>query len=164
MGGNLVETLIGAVVLVVAVVFLIFAYNRSGVAKVEGYELIARFDKVDGIRVGSDVLMSGIKVGSVVGQSLDPKTYLAVLRISIAEGIKLPVDSAIKVTSAGLLGDKYLAIDPGGDEETLKPGDAFEYSVGSVDLLDLLGKAIYSTGRGSGAAAPSAESGVGHGG
>lgn len=162
MGGNLVETLIGAVVLLVAVVFLIFAYNKAGIAKVEGYELVAKFNKVDGIRVGSDVLMSGIKIGSVVGQSLDPESYLAVLRISIAEGIALPADSAIKVTSAGLLGDKYLAIDPGADEQMLKPGEAFEYSVGSVDLLDLLGKAIYSTGGGAGSgAAPGIESGSG---
>ena len=159
MGGNLVETLIGAVVLLVAVVFLIFAYNKAGVAKVEGYEVIAKFNKVDGIRVGSDVVMSGIKIGSVVGQTLDPQNYLAVLRISIKEGIRLPTDSAIKVTSAGLLGDKYLAIDPGGAEEMMKPGDTFEYSVGSVDLLDLLGKAIYNPGKGGAAPVPSTGSG-----
>lgn len=158
MGGSLVETLIGAVVLAVAVIFLIFAYNKAGVAKVEGYELVAKFDKVDGIRVGSDVVMSGIKIGSVVEQRLDPESYLAVLRLSIADGIRLPNDSVVKVTSAGLLGDKYLAVDPGGAEELLKPGDAFEFSVGSVDLLDLLGKAIYSTGRGGGEA-PSAGGG-----
>ena len=144
MGGSLVETLIGAVVLVVAVAFLLFAYDKAGVAKVEGYELVAKFDKVDGIRVGSDVLMSGIKIGSVVDQKLDPELYLAELRISIAEGIELPTDSTLKITSSGLLGDKYLAIEPGGEEEMLKPGESFEHVQGSVDLLDMLGKAIYS--------------------
>ena len=64
MGGNLVETLIGAVVLAVAAVFLIFAYDKAGVAKVDGYELVAKFNKVDGIRVGSDVVMSGINLGT----------------------------------------------------------------------------------------------------
>jgi phospholipid/cholesterol/gamma-HCH transport system substrate-binding protein len=71
------------------------------------------------------------------------------LRISVAEGIELPVDSTIKVTAAGLLGDKYLAIEPGGEDEVLKPGDQFRYVQGSVDLLDMLGKAIYGGGSGA---------------
>ena len=149
MGGNLVETLIGALVLLVAGVFLVFAYDKAGMARIEGYELVAKFDKVDGIRVGSDVLMSGIKIGSVVRQRLDTKMFQAELRISIAEGIELPVDSTIKVTAAGLLGDKYLAIEPGGEDEVLKPGDQFRYVQGSVDLLDMLGKAIYGGGSGA---------------
>ncbi len=150
MGGNLVETLIGAVVLAVAAVFLIFAYDKAGVAKVDGYELVAKFNKVDGIRVGSDVVMSGIKVGTVVRQELDKKEYLAVLHISIDEGLILPSDSNIKVTSSGLLGENYLEIEPGGSDEYLEAGDAFEFAQGSVDLLDLLGKAIYNSGSGGG--------------
>ena len=161
MSGSLVETLIGAVVLLVAALFLAFAYNKAGVARVEGYELVAKFDKVDGIRVGSDVLMSGIKIGSVVGQKLDTKLYMAELTISVADGIELPVDSTIKVTASGLLGDKYLAVDPGGEDAMLKPGEAFRYVQGSVDLLDLLGKAIYSTGT---PAAPAPAPAVGSGG
>ena len=105
MGGNLVETLIGAVVLVVAAVFLIFAYDKAGIAKVNGYELIAKFDKVDGIQVGSDVLMSGIKIGTVVGQELDREEFVAVLHLSVDESLRLPTDSTVKVTSSGLLGD-----------------------------------------------------------
>jgi phospholipid/cholesterol/gamma-HCH transport system substrate-binding protein len=148
MGGNLVETLIGAVVLVVAAVFLIFAYDKAGIAKVNGYELIAKFDKVDGIQVGSDVLMSGIKIGTVVGQELDREEFVAVLHLSVDESLRLPTDSTVKVTSSGLLGDKYLAIEAGAADETMESGDIFEYAQGSVDLLDLLGKAIYSTGKG----------------
>ncbi|MDP6709493.1 MAG: outer membrane lipid asymmetry maintenance protein MlaD [Alphaproteobacteria bacterium] len=148
MGGNLVETLIGAVVLVVAAVFLIFAYNKAGVAKVDGYELVARFDKVDGIRVGSDVVMSGIKIGTVVDQQLDRKEFIAVLRITVDELLQLPTDSTIKVTSSGLLGDKYLAIEPGASDEIMEPGDTFEFAQGSIDLMDLLGKAVYATGKG----------------
>ncbi len=148
MGGNLVETLIGAVVLVVAAVFLIFAYNKAGVAKVDGYELVARFDKVDGIRVGSDVVMSGIKIGTVVDQQLDRKEFIAVLRVTVDELLQLPTDSTIKVTSSGLLGDKYLAIEPGASDEIMEPGDTFEFAQGSIDLMDLLGKAVYATGKG----------------
>ena len=148
MGGNLVETLIGAVVLAVAGVFLVFAYNRAEIGSVDGYELSARFQKVDGIRVGSDVLMSGIKVGTVTAQQLDPKSYLAVVRFTVRENIEVPEDSAVKVASSGLLGDKYLALEPGGAEVKLKPGDEVQFTQGSVDLMDLIGKAIYSPAAG----------------
>ena len=112
----------------------------------DGYVLIAKFDKVDGIRAGSDVMMSGIKVGTVVDQQLDRETFLAVLQITVSEELALPEDSAIKVTSAGLLGDKYLSIEPGGAETNLQAGGEFQFTQGSVDLIDLLGKAIYGAG------------------
>ncbi len=148
MGGNLVETLIGAVVLAVAGVFLVFAYNRAEIGSVDGYELSAKFQKVDGIRVGSDVLMSGIKVGTVTAQQLDPKSYLAVVRFTVRENIEVPEDSAVKVASSGLLGDKYLALEPGGAEVKLKPGGEIQFTQGAVDLMDLIGKAIYSPAAG----------------
>jgi phospholipid/cholesterol/gamma-HCH transport system substrate-binding protein len=145
-GGNLVETLIGAVVLVVAGVFLVFAYNRAEIGSVDGYELSAKFEKIDGIRVGSDVLMSGIKVGTVTAQQLDPKSYLAVVRFTVRENIAVPEDSAVKIASTGLLGDKYLALEPGGADAKLKPGGEIQFTQGSIDIMDLIGKAIYSAG------------------
>ena len=148
MGGNLVETLIGAVVLVVAGVFLVFAYNRAEIGAVDGYELTAKFQKIDGIRVGSDVLMSGIKVGTVTNQRLDPESYLAVVRFTVADSVQVPDDSAVKISSNGLLGDKYLALEPGGSDDKLKPGGEIQFTQGSVDLMDLIGKAIYSVGSG----------------
>jgi phospholipid/cholesterol/gamma-HCH transport system substrate-binding protein len=150
MSGNLVETLIGAVVLVVAAAFLTLAYTRADVGEVKGYPLTAKFEKVDGISVGSDVMLGGIKIGSVVGQHLDTETFLAVLDLSLADNIKLPTDSSIKVASDGLLGDKYLSIEPGGELEVLKPGEEIRYTQGSVDLTELIGKAIYSSQGGGG--------------
>jgi phospholipid/cholesterol/gamma-HCH transport system substrate-binding protein len=144
MGGNLVETLIGAVVVLVAGVFMVFAYQRADLRPVDGYELVARFEKIDGITVGSDVTMSGIKIGTVVGQELDAKTFLAVVRMSIRNDIQLPEDSSIKVSSAGLLGDNYLAIEPGGAPDLLGHGGEIQYTQGAVDLTELIGKAIYS--------------------
>ena len=149
MAGNLVESLIGAAVLVVAIGFLAMAYSRTDAGAVSGYHLSAKFEKVDGITVGSDVMLGGIKIGSVTGQHLDTKTFLAVLDLSLLNSIELPADSSIKVASAGLLGDKYLSIEPGGEEETLKPGEEIRYTQGSVDLTELIGKAIYSS-QGSG--------------
>ncbi len=146
MGGNLVETLIGAMVVAVAGFFLFFAYGQADLGAVDGYEVKARFEKIDGINVGSDVTMSGIKIGTVTAQELDPDSYLAVLRMSIRNDIKLPLDSSVKVSSAGLLGESYLAISPGADIDMLENGDEIEYTQGSVDLTELIGKAIYSGG------------------
>ncbi len=146
MGRNLVETLIGAVVLAVAVAFLAFAYTRGGLKTVEGYPLVGKFDRIDGLTEGSDVLMSGIKVGTVTAQQLDPKTYLAVVRFTVGENIQVPEDSAVKVSSSGLLGDKYLALEPGGADAKLKPGGEIQFTQGAIDIMDLIGKAIYSAG------------------
>ena len=148
MSGNVVETLIGAVVLVVAGFFLYFSYEKADVGAVQGYSLTAKFDKVDGVKVGSDVMLAGIKVGTVTDESLDTKEYLAVLQWSLATNVKLPDDSAIKIASDGLLGGKYLSIDPGGSEDYLEAGDEIRFTQGAVDLTELIGKAIYSGGGG----------------
>ncbi|MDP6691298.1 MAG: outer membrane lipid asymmetry maintenance protein MlaD [Alphaproteobacteria bacterium] len=148
MSGNVVETLIGAVVLLVAGFFLYFSYDKADVGAVEGYSLIAKFDKVDGVKVGSDIMLAGIKVGTVTDESLDTKEYLAVLELSLASNVQLPDDSAIKIASDGLLGGKYLSIDPGGSEDYLEAGDEIRFTQGAVDLTELIGKAIYSTGGG----------------
>lgn len=145
---NLLETLLGAVVLIVAVGFLAFAYNTSQVQQSGGYELIARFDKVDGLERGSDVRISGIKVGTVLDQTLDPETYRAEVRFSLREDIELPADTSAAVVSNGLLGGKYLALVPGGDIEMLEPGGEVTLTQSAVNLEDLIGHMIFSQGGG----------------
>jgi phospholipid/cholesterol/gamma-HCH transport system substrate-binding protein len=140
MSNNLVETLIGAVVLVGAGAFLIFAYTNTDVKRVHGYELTARFNRVDGLTNGSDVRLSGIKVGTVTKQELDKKTYQAIVHMSIDSSIKLPEDTFAKITSEGLLGSNYLALDPGGSDEYLKPGEQIVQTQGAVDLMGLISK------------------------
>ena len=144
MGRNLVETLIGAVVLVVASVFLWFAYSMGGLKTVDGYTLVGKFDRIDGLAEGSDVRLSGIKIGTVTKEEIDPQTYLAVVTMSIKPEIKLPTDSSAQVASDGLLGDKYLTLQPGGAEEMLKPGGEIEHTQGSVDIVSLVGRLIFS--------------------
>jgi len=148
MSGNLVETLIGAVVLVVAGVFLAFAYSTAGVGsgRVAGYELQARFNRADGLVNGGDVRLSGIKIGTIVGQKLDPKTYDAVITFTVDSRYQLPEDSAVKIASEGLLGGNFLSVEPGGSETMLKPGASVQYTQGSVNLMDLIGQAIFSAG------------------
>lgn len=145
---NLLETLLGAIVLAVAIGFLVFAYNTSQVQQSGGYELIARFDKVDGLERGSDVRISGIKVGTVLDQTLDPETYRAEVRFSLREDIRLPADTSAAVVSNGLLGGKYLALVPGGDIEMLEPGDEVTLTQSAVNLEDLVGHMIFSRGGG----------------
>lgn len=141
---SLVETLIGAVVLVVAGLFLYYAYSAGGRSNVEGYELVAKFDRVDGLREGSDVRMSGIKIGTVTQQTLDPQTFLAVVKMNVRSNVKLPTDSSAQIASDGLLGDKYLTLQPGAEDATLKPGGEITHTQGSIDIVSLVGRMIFS--------------------
>ena len=145
---NLLETLLGGVVLLVAIVFLVFAYSSSQVNDIDGYELFARFDRVDGLEKGSEVRISGIKVGNVLEQSLDPETFRAEVRFTVRNDVELPLDTSAAVVSAGLLGGKYLQLVPGGDIEYLEPGGEVTLTQSAVNLEDLIGQAIFSQGSG----------------
>ncbi len=141
---NLIETVVGAGVLVVAALFIVFAYSKAEVGTVDGYTIQAKFDRVDGIRPGTDVRMSGIKVGTVTSSELDPRTYLAVVRMSIRTDVKIPEDTSIAVSADGLLGDKFLALSPGGAEEMLPDGGEITTTQGSIDLMSIIGQLIFS--------------------
>lgn len=136
----------GALVLVVAGVFLFYAYSTSEIGKGGGYEVIARFTTVGGLKPGSDVRMSGIKVGTVSSQILDPKSYLAEVTLSIDESILLPVDSSAAVASEGLLGGNYVDLVPGAEEQTLKPGERIELTQDAVDFVQMLSKFMFQAG------------------
>ncbi len=145
MTNSLVETLIGAVVIAVAAVFLVYAYSNAGMTRAGGYPLSAVFSRADGITTGTDVRIAGIKVGTVTGLTLDQKLYQAKVSFDVADNVKLPDDLQIKVASEGLLGGNYLAIEPGGSDNYLKPGDQIEYTQGTIDLMSLVSKALFST-------------------
>ena len=149
MNRNAVETVMGAVVLVVAAVFLFFAYTTSQVRAVTGYDVTVRCDRVEGLRDGGDVRISGIRVGSIVSQSLDLKTFDAVVRLSIDPSIKLPTDSVVAIASSGLLGDKYLQIVPGADDEYIKRGGQIAHCTPPISLESLIGQFIYGNQGGS---------------
>ncbi len=145
---NVLETLLGAIVLLVAIGFLAFAYRSSQISASDGYELSARFNRVDGLERGADVRISGIKVGTVVSQSLNPDTFQAEVRFTLPESIRLPIDSSAAVVSNGLLGSKYLALVPGGDVDMLKPGDEVTLTQSSVNVEDLIGHFIFNQSAG----------------
>jgi phospholipid/cholesterol/gamma-HCH transport system substrate-binding protein len=156
MGRNLIETLMGAVVLVVAGLFLLFAYSTTNVRPVRGYTIIAKFERVDGLNPGSDVRLSGIKVGTVVDQKLEPSTYLAVVTMSIDQHVRLPVDTVAQITSEGLLGSNFVSLVPGAEDKVVAPGGELRFTQAPVNLVQMLGKFIFnsaeSQGGGSGSA------------
>lgn len=144
MSRNVIETLLGAVVLVVAIGFLAYAYSNSRLADPTGYELIARFDRVDGLDVGGEVRMSGIRIGRVVAQTLDPVSYRAEVRFTVRRDIEVPRDSSASIASASLLGGKYLAIVPGAEDEVLSPGGEITITQSSISIEDLVGQFMFS--------------------
>ncbi len=137
---NLPETIIGAIVVAVALLFIAFAYMRTGSGSLSGYEIQARLPRVDGLGVGTDVRLSGIKIGSVLDLTLDPKNYLVTLHMNIRDDIKIPDDSSLMVTSSGLLGSSYVSLTPGGSDKMLASGGMIQNSQGSVDLMGLIGR------------------------
>ena len=138
------ETLTGALVLVVAVAFLAYAVVHSGRSAGSGYTLQARFDHIDGLSVGADVKIAGVKVGTVTNATIDPKTFVADVTMDVGDNIQLPKDSAASIVSESLLGGKYISLSPGGDETSLKPGQTITITQSSVSLEELLGKFIFS--------------------
>ena len=141
---NAAEVAAGAVVLLVAAGFLAFAVAHSGRSAVSGYTLHASFDRIDGLPVGSDVRIAGVKIGNVTSETINPKTYLANVGFTVADTIRLPKDSSAEITSESLLGGKYLSLVPGGDEQMLPDGGTVTITQSSVSLEELLGKFIFS--------------------
>ena len=141
---GIAEVMTGAAVLLVAAGFLGFAVAHSGRTTGTGYELTAKFDHIDGLNVGADVRLAGVKIGTVTNQRIDPATYLAVVTMNVAMGIEVPKDTSAEITSESLLGGKYLSLTPGADSVMLKPGQAITITQSAVSLEQLLGKFIFS--------------------
>jgi len=138
-----VETIMGLVVLAVAAVFMLFAYNVSDLQVVKGYEVNARFMKIGGLNTGADVRINGIKVGTVTSQKINPEDYMVDVKLSIMSDVELPVDSVITVAGDGLMGDKFIKIEPGKSKEKLQPGSTIEQTKDAKSLEDMVGEIIF---------------------
>jgi phospholipid/cholesterol/gamma-HCH transport system substrate-binding protein len=149
MAGNTTEIVTGGVVLVAALGFLVYAGQVAGLTRGQGaaYEMTASFRSADGISVGTDVRMAGVKVGTVTAISLNPQTFRADTRFTVADGIVLPEDTAALISSEGLLGGNFLELRPGGSPFNLEPGAEIVDTQGSVSLVTLLLRFV--TGDGS---------------
>ena len=141
---NMLEAVMGAIVLLTAVAFVSLAYEAANIRGTDGYELEAEFGATGGLSVGDDVRISGIKVGRISRQELDPVTYAARIVMSLDERIRIPADSSARITAASLLGGNYLELIPGADEDMMQPGEMIYDTRDPVSLTDLLSKAVFS--------------------
>jgi phospholipid/cholesterol/gamma-HCH transport system substrate-binding protein len=141
------ETLMGFLVLVLAAGFLVYSLTVGGVgSKPGGYDVTAKFGQVGSLAPGAAVSVAGVKVGTVSQISLDPKTFLAVTKLSLDPDVKLPSDSTAKITSDSLLGGVHVAIAPGGAADDIKPGGEIDNTQGAVDLFGLIGSVMRPQG------------------
>jgi len=147
---NVIETIMGAAVILVAALFVVFAFSSTGMESVgDGYKVSASFDNAQGITPGTDVRMSGVKIGDVVEQRLNKQTYFAEVTMSIDSEIQLPADTSARIVPEGILGGNYVNLEPGGAEETIPEGGRIQYTQGAVNLIDMVGRLMFS-GQGGG--------------
>lgn len=143
MAENTTQVLVGGAVLAAAVVFGVYTVQSAGLSlNREGYPLTASFRSLEGVSVGTDVRLAGVKVGTVTGIELNPETYRAETTVTIRDGIAIPDDSAIIVASEGLLGGNYVEISPGGSLFFYEPGSEILDTQGAVSLVSLLLKFV----------------------
>lgn len=141
------EVLVGGIVLAGAIAFGVYATQATGLSQGSGgYELGASFRSLEGVSVGTDVRLAGVKIGTVTGVDLNPESYRADTRFSVADGIQIPDDSAVVISSEGLLGGNFVEIMPGGSLFYFEPGDQIEDTQGAVSLISLLVKFVAGDG------------------
>ena len=144
MKSNTFEAIVGAFVIIISIVFLFFGFSTMKIQNSDSYNVSALFNRIDGIKIGSDIRMSGIKIGTVVSQELDNSSFEAKVLMSIDSKILIPDDSSAKITSDGLLGGNYISIEPGGSDIYLLNNEEIFFTQGSVDLIGLVGEALFS--------------------
>ena len=145
MKSNTLESLVGAAVIALAVAFFAFAWRTAGHGGAGGgYHVSADFDNASGVAVGTDVRIAGIKVGSVVGQSLNPANFQARIDMLINREIKVSDDTSAKIASEGLLGATFVSLEPGGSDTKLDEGSVISYTQGAVDVWSLISQAMFS--------------------
>ena len=144
-----IETVMGAVVLIVAGVFLWMAYAVTNIQSSDGTMISAEFGGIGGLNVGDDVRISGIKIGKVTDTNLNTQTFGATVTLSIDPSISLPADSAARIAASSLLGGNHVEILPGFEDDMIPSGGKIYDTRDPVNLTDLLGKAVFSGGSGS---------------
>ena len=144
MKSNTFEAIVGAFVIILSLVFLFYGFSTMKLQNSDNYNISALFNRIDGIKIGSDIRMSGIKIGTVANQELDNSSFEAKVQMSIDSKILIPDDSSAKITSDGLLGGNYISIEPGGSDIYLLNNEEIFFTQGSVDLICLVGEALFS--------------------
>ncbi|MCW9043560.1 MAG: outer membrane lipid asymmetry maintenance protein MlaD [Pseudopelagicola sp.] len=143
MSAHRTEVTVGAAVVAVAIGFLVYASQFTGLSSSgAGYPMTASFRSLEGVTVGTDVRLAGVKIGAVTGISLNPQTFRADTEFTIKDGIALPDDSAVVISSEGLLGGNFVEILPGGSPFNFEEGSEIEDTQSAVSLVGLLMKFV----------------------
>jgi phospholipid/cholesterol/gamma-HCH transport system substrate-binding protein len=157
MSENRLEILTGAAVLVIAAGFLLFAGEGHSLRPAaDSYTLHASFRSVEGVSVGTDVKLAGVKVGTITALTLNPKTFFADATLALRNDIELPDDSAILISSEGLLGGNFVELQPGGSLDNFAPGDEIEDTQGAISMVSMMMKFVDGGSSSSAPAAPAA--------
>lgn len=157
---NLGEAIVGLAVVLLAALFIVYAWGATGGRHGGGIKITALFPNASGVNVGTDVKVAGLKVGQVTGQKLDPKSFQVAVTVALDPTVKLPADSSAAITSEGLLGNPFISMTPGGSEQMLKDGDTITDTQGAMDLMALIGQFINKPSSGSAAPAPASGAGT----
>lgn len=143
MAENTTEVIVGGAVLAAAVGFAIYAGQLAGLSTGgDTYALKASFRSLEGVSVGTDVRLAGVKVGTVTDVALNPQTFRADTEVSVAQNIEIPDDSAIIISSEGLLGGNFVEIMPGGSPFNFEADAEITDTQGAVSLISLLLKFV----------------------
>ena len=151
-----IEILVGLFVLLgmLALVFVALkAANLTSFSNGDTYTLKARFDNIGGLKVRAPVRSAGVVVGRVTSITLDAKSYQGVVTMEVNRGIDFPKDSSAKILTAGLLGDQYIGLEPGGDTANLVAGDTVKQTQSAVVLENLIGQFLFNKAADAGGAA-----------
>ena len=142
---RVIETVVGFIVICVAIFSFMFFYKISDSGEDgDGYFLNAYFQNIEGVAEGNDVKLSGIKIGYIDNVTLENGTYFAVARLKIKKGIDIPSDSRAIVSTSGLLGGKYIRINPGSADDNLQENGKIKITQSSINIEDLISKLMYS--------------------
>jgi phospholipid/cholesterol/gamma-HCH transport system substrate-binding protein len=148
MKNSMAETAVGAFVVAIAAGFFVFMYSIGGLGgPAKGYTVKASFGSVNGISVGTDVRMAGIKIGSVTAQDLDRETYRASVEMALDATVKLPEDSTAKIASESLLGGKFISLEPGGSETVIASGGEIEFTQDAIDIFGLVSQFVLGSSK-----------------
>lgn len=146
MRNNIVEAVMGIIVLVVAGLFLNFAFTSQQSGINDSYNLIANFDRIDGLNNGGDIRISGVKVGNISKLEVNPKSFQAKVTMNLRADFKIPDDTIAEIVSEGFLGGKYIALVPGSSETYLKAGEEIAYTQSAISMEALIGKFLFNKG------------------
>ena len=148
---EVVETLVGGLVIAIAGAFIYMAFASSGVEAVAGNSLLAEFDDASGVVPGTEVRLAGVKIGTVTDKALSPDGHNAIVTLMVDESYPIPIDSKARILPDGLLGGTYISLEPGGADELMQSGSmlGFDQTQGAINVVDLLARFVMQAAQGA---------------